>query len=96
MSGDCCGARPATLGDRVDVNWRELAHDYDRVRDLIEESIPGFEDYNRRVREPSGFALPNGPRQRVLTPSKKAHFTVHPIPRIALGKNQYDGNRPQS
>ncbi|MGC6419221.1 MAG: FdhF/YdeP family oxidoreductase [Bradymonadia bacterium] len=84
------GLAAATLGDRVDMNWRELVHDYDRVRDLIEESIPGFEDYNRRVREPSGFALPNGPRQRVFTtPSKKAHFTVHPIPRIALDKNQY-------
>ena len=80
----------ATLGNHVDVAWRDLVQDYDRVRDLIERIIPGFDDYNRRVRQPSGFALPNGPKQRVFTtPSKKAHFTIHPIPRIHLDENQY-------
>jgi anaerobic selenocysteine-containing dehydrogenase len=43
--------------------------------------VPGFTQYNRRVREPGGFYLPNGPREgHFTTPSGHAHFTVHPIP----------------
>ena len=29
--------------------------DYDKIRDAIERVIPGFDDYNARVREPGGF-----------------------------------------
>jgi molybdopterin-dependent oxidoreductase alpha subunit len=75
-----------TLGDDSRVAWGELAGDYDRVRDKIEAVIPGFDDFNRRVREPGGFALPNGPRERKFpTPSGKALFTVHPIPELEPG-----------
>ncbi|MBC8069113.1 MAG: FdhF/YdeP family oxidoreductase [Deltaproteobacteria bacterium] len=79
----------ATLGDDSRVPWSELADDYDRIRDKIEQVIPGFDDFNRRVCEPGGFALPNGPRERRFpTPSGKAVFTVHPIPELdpGLGK----------
>ena len=52
--------------------------------------IPGFENYNTRVRDPSGFVLPNGPRDRVWkTGSGRAEFTVHPIPQIDLNDDQY-------
>ncbi|HWB78500.1 MAG TPA: FdhF/YdeP family oxidoreductase, partial [Nannocystaceae bacterium] len=65
-----------TLGDDSRVPWTELADDYDRIRDRIAQVVPGFDDYNRRVREPGGFALPNGPRERTFpTPSGKALFT---------------------
>ncbi len=56
------------------VDWSALG-DYDRVRTLIEAVVPGFDDYNQRVREPGGFYLPNGPKERVFpTASGKAEF----------------------
>jgi anaerobic selenocysteine-containing dehydrogenase len=41
--------------------------------------IPGFSDYNRRVREPDGFTLPHPPRdeRRFNTPSGRALFTAN-------------------
>ena len=69
------------LGDSPNLNWSTLTQNYDRVRDLIARTIPGFENFNTRVRHQNGFALPNGPRERSFpTPDGKALFTVHPIP----------------
>jgi molybdopterin-dependent oxidoreductase alpha subunit len=80
----------ATLGEKSTVDWEWLVKDYDRIRDLIEKTIPGFENYNTRVRNKSGFYLPNGPREGVFnTSDKKAHFTCHPIPVYRLEKGQY-------
>jgi molybdopterin-dependent oxidoreductase alpha subunit len=79
----------AVLGARSQVDWTGLVADYDRIRELISRVIPGFADFNRRVREPGGFYLPNGPREgRFLTPDARARFTVHPLPRIELGPGQ--------
>ncbi len=79
----------AVLGERSRVRWTWLVEDYDRIRDLIAKVIPGFEDFNRRVREPGGFSLPNGPREgRFTTQSGKAHFTVHTMPRLKLEPGQ--------
>jgi molybdopterin-dependent oxidoreductase alpha subunit len=67
------------------VDWAAWTADYDRIREEVERVIPGFEDYNRRLRE-GGFLLPHAVRDhcRFDTPSGKAEFTVHPIPRVAL------------
>ena len=79
----------AVLGPNDAVPWEELAADYGRVRERIARVIPGFEDFNRRVLEPGGFSLPNGPREgRFTTASGKAHFTVHPMPRWELAPGQ--------
>ncbi|AGC46139.1 oxidoreductase alpha (molybdopterin) subunit [Myxococcus stipitatus DSM 14675] len=79
----------AVLGERSKVPWVSLVEDYDRVRELISKVIPGFEEFNRRVREPGGFSLPNGPREgRFTTASGKAHFTVHTMPREELEPGQ--------
>ena len=79
------GIADATLQARSKVRWSWLAADYDRIRALIEQVIPGFDDYNQRVRQPGGFYLPNGPREgKFPTPSGKARFTVHPLPRWRL------------
>ncbi len=69
------------VGDEA-VNWRHLSKNYDRIRDLIEASIPGFDGYNERVRAPNGFELPNPPRDDVQfdTPSGRASFTLHDLP----------------
>ena len=64
-----------------DLGWNYLVEDYDRIRDLIELTIPGFTDYNSRVREKSGFYLPNSPRDSLTfdTDTKKANFRLHEI-----------------
>ncbi len=70
----------AVFGDSGPVNWRWLAEDYDRIRDLIERVIPGFENFNDRVRGDSGFYLPNPAKQRVWdTVSGKASFSLADI-----------------
>ncbi|MEZ4458540.1 MAG: FdhF/YdeP family oxidoreductase [bacterium] len=75
-----CGLARATTPESP-IDWEAFARNYDLVRDAIEACIPGFENYNARVRTPGGFALPNGPREGVFpTPDGKAHFTVHPLP----------------
>jgi molybdopterin-dependent oxidoreductase alpha subunit len=80
----------ATLEHRTAVEWEELANDYDKIRDLIERVVPGFEDYNERVRQPGGFHLPNAARNRVFnTKTGKAQFTVHELPQHDLGPDQF-------
>ncbi len=80
----------ATLEHRTTVDWEELAADYDKIRDAIERVVPGFENYNARVREPGGFYLPNAVRNRVFnTASGKAAFTIHGLPEHDLAPDQY-------
>jgi molybdopterin-dependent oxidoreductase alpha subunit len=83
------GLARATLGARSPTDWEALAADYSRIRALIARVVPGCDDYDARVRKPGGFALPNGPREgRFPTPSGKAHFTVHQMPRWQLPPGQ--------
>ena len=80
----------ATFEHRTTVAWEELAANYDLIRDSIERVLPGFENYNARVREPGGFYLPNAARERVFkTLSGKAEFTVHPLPEHRLEPGQF-------
>ena len=72
-----CGIAAATLGEWP-IDWAALAADYDRVREHIAAVIPGFDDFNARVRRPGGFALPNPPatarrsRQRPAGPGSRS------------------------
>lgn len=68
----------AILGDEHPINWRAMAEDYDVIRDHIEKVLPGFEDFNRRVRDKNGFVLPNPPRdtRSFATDIGKGRFTV--------------------
>ncbi|OAJ57372.1 CbbBc protein [Paraburkholderia ginsengiterrae] len=71
------GIAKATLPDSK-VNWMELVADYDKIRDLIEKTIPGFENYNARIRVPGGFRMPLPPTERIFpTPTSKAMFSVY-------------------
>jgi molybdopterin-dependent oxidoreductase alpha subunit len=73
------------LGPETPVSWCWLIENYDRIRDLIEKTIPGFEDFNARVRKPGGFHLYNSARERQFdTESGKAQFTVNPAPDLTL------------
>ena len=72
------GMAAATL-DHSKVDWNGLVADYDRIRDLIERTIPGFDGYNERIRVPGGFRMPLPPTERRWpTPSGKAMFSVFP------------------
>ena len=84
------GLARATLGSRSTVDWEGLVENYDRIRDHIEKVIPGFDDYNHRVRQPGGFYLPNLAREgKFITSTGKANFTIHEIPRHNLEPGQY-------
>ncbi len=65
--------------------WETYAGDYDTIRDVIARVVPGFEEFNARVRTPSGFLLPNVARDRTFANTGgHAHFTVSTLPELAL------------
>ncbi len=63
------------------IDWAGMRADYDLIRDHISRVCPGFEDFNARVHEPGGFALPHPPRDRREFPTGtgRARFTVNPL-----------------
>ncbi|CAL9337870.1 putative oxidoreductase [Streptomyces sp. enrichment culture] len=75
----CRMADAALAGDAPHVPWADFEADYDRIRERIARVIPGFEDFNVRVRAPGGFALPHPPRdeRRFPTRTGRANFTVN-------------------
>ncbi|MFD1255546.1 FdhF/YdeP family oxidoreductase [Mucilaginibacter terrae] len=87
-----CKLAKAVLGKRSVVNWDLYASHYDHVRNSIEKVIPGFEDYNKRVRVPAGFYLPNAPREGRFetdeTPGK-VQFTITQLPKHNLADDEY-------
>jgi molybdopterin-dependent oxidoreductase alpha subunit len=79
----------ATLGDRTKIAWENLVADYDYIREMIQKVVPGFDNFNTRVRTPEGFYLPNSARERVWkTATGKARFTTAPLERIQLEPDQ--------
>ncbi len=78
------GIAKATLGNHP-VDWDALIANYERIRELIADTIPGFADFNRRVRHPGGFYLGNSAGERRWnTASGKANFVANPLPRDLL------------
>ncbi|MCW2756349.1 MAG: putative dehydrogenase [Nocardioidaceae bacterium] len=71
----------AVFGVDEHIDWPGLRADYARIRDHIEHVIPGFEQFNERIKHPGGFALPNPPRDRreFKTKTGKARFTVNAL-----------------
>lgn len=76
-----CRLARELFGADPHVPWAEFEADYDTIRDRIARVIPGFGDFNARVRAPGGFALPNAPRdeRRFPTATGKANFTVNAL-----------------
>lgn len=69
----------ATLPDSQ-LPWAHWIGHYDRIRDAIAETIPGFADFNQRVRHPGGFHLPHPARARQFpTQCGKARLLAHPL-----------------
>jgi formate dehydrogenase major subunit len=71
----------ATLGDDHVVDWKAMAEDYDVIRDHISRVLPGFAEFNTRLRTKNGFVLPNPPRdsRSFATDIGRARFTVSPL-----------------
>jgi len=65
--------------------WLSLIEHYDRIRDRIAAVIPGFENFNARVRVPGGFHLHHPCRDRVFPNSAgRAMFYPHAIGNVAV------------
>jgi molybdopterin-dependent oxidoreductase alpha subunit len=80
-----CRLARHTLGQAPAIPWEDFEADYDLVRERISRVVPGFEDFNRRVREPGGFRLPNPVNERTYpTPSGKAVFTSNTFDRLQV------------
>ncbi|TPV22357.1 FdhF/YdeP family oxidoreductase [Pantoea anthophila] len=74
------GIAQAVLGDDK-VKWRDLAGDYNLIRDHIAATIPGFADFNAKCDIPGGFYLGNAAAElRFNTPSQKAEFNASMLP----------------
>ena len=79
-----------STNDKIKIDWDHYVADYDRIRAKIAEVIPGFEQYNKKVREKGGFHLPNGARERVFkTSNNKAQFSVNPLPDLTIPAGHY-------
>jgi molybdopterin-dependent oxidoreductase alpha subunit len=74
------GIANATLGKQP-VDWLWLVEDYSRIRDLIADTIPGFKDFNERVKNPGGFYLGNAAGERRWnTATTRANFKANALP----------------
>ena len=84
------GLANATLKNTT-TNWTELTSNYDLIRDKVEAIIPGFENFNKRVKIKGGFYLPNNARDSNFEPTKtgKANFSLNIPSKIALEKDQF-------
>ena len=73
------------------ITWSKFPQNYDSIRELISESINGFDDYNARVRKPGGFYLPNPPRDKRTfhTPNKKANFMINSLPNLTIPQEKF-------
>ncbi len=84
------GLAKATLKDSK-VDWLNLVTDYDQIRNKIEAVIPGFNNYNERVRNKGGFYLPNNARNNNFAPTHtgKANFTLNEASDLELKENEF-------
>ncbi|MHC8308475.1 FdhF/YdeP family oxidoreductase [Pseudomonas sp. GT1P32] len=74
------GIAAATLGKHP-IDWNWAIGDYGRIRNMIADTIPGFEDFNQRLLHPGGFHMPNNASNRVWkTATGKAQFTPSVLP----------------
>ncbi|MER7609081.1 FdhF/YdeP family oxidoreductase [Nocardioides sp. NPDC127503] len=82
--GIVCAIGEALFGSDG-VDWATMGADYSRIRWHISAVIPGFEDFETRLKAPGGFALPNGPRdsRTFNTATGRALVTANPLTAIS-------------
>ncbi len=84
------GMASATLKSNS-TDWNTFVENYDFIRNKIEQTIDGFENYNKRIRINGGFYLPNNARDNDFTSTNtgKANFTINKPSEIKLKKDQF-------
>ena len=83
-----CRLAKATLANSK-IDWNNYLQHYDHIRADIEKTIPGFDNYNERVRMPGGFYLPNCNREGSFdTATKKAQFNIALSTQTILQKDE--------
>ncbi|ENM5896755.1 FdhF/YdeP family oxidoreductase [Vibrio mimicus] len=81
------GIAKATLGN-FPIDWDWAIADYRHIRDLIADTIPGFQNFNQRVQNPGGFYLGNSAARREWnTVSGKAQFSATTLPEQLVNEN---------
>jgi molybdopterin-dependent oxidoreductase alpha subunit len=85
-----CGLARATFKSQDDrlgkVDWEALESDYDLIRNHIERVVPGFQQFNERVREKGGFYLPHNVRdhRQFATKTRLAQFSCFSLPILRI------------
>ncbi|MFF3766717.1 FdhF/YdeP family oxidoreductase [Streptomyces sp. NPDC001922] len=76
-----CRLARRTLGAGSSTPWEEFERDYSSIRDRISRVVPGFDDFENKLRRPGGFPLPHAPRddRRFPTATGRANFTAAPV-----------------
>lgn len=73
------GIARATLPDSK-TPWESYVGNYDLIRDKMSEAIDGFNDFNKRVRQPLGFRLSQAARELSFeTNTRRANFSAAPL-----------------
>lgn len=66
-----------------DTPWEAFTENYDSIREVMAKVLPGFDDYNARVRQPLGFRIAQPPRERDFkTPSGLLEFSQAALPNV--------------
>ncbi|OPZ89559.1 MAG: putative formate dehydrogenase [bacterium ADurb.Bin425] len=71
-----CGIARAVM-PQSKTPWEDYCGNYDLIRDKMAEALVGFQDFNKRVRQPHGFRLEQPARELDFrTPTSKANFST--------------------
>ncbi len=84
------GIAHATLGsDHID--WFGLVADYDNIRNKIAQVIPGFENFNSKIKQAGGFYLGNSAAAcQWNTQQGKAQIVSYPLPGSIVPQSVYE------
>ena len=75
-----CGIAHATLGASP-INWLEMRDDYAQIRELIANTIDGFDNFNHKLLTPFGFHLRNNAANLIWkTANGRANFAASSLP----------------
>ncbi|MFB8385686.1 FdhF/YdeP family oxidoreductase [Microbacterium sp. NPDC055910] len=71
---------------RPGIPWGDFQRDYARIRGSISRVVPGFDDFDERIRKDLTFVLPHPPRdsRTFPTPSGKAEFTIQEVEHVTV------------
>jgi hypothetical protein len=69
----------ATLGN-TPIDWAYAVADYNRIRDMIADVIPGFADFNERLQHPAVSTWATTPQTAPSVPPRARPASPHALP----------------